>query len=86
MKPKTVYGLWIIRNWGFDYQVVVVDNGSKVPLKLSSNFLRHHPRVELITSAAISVLLAVTIWALSMRLIRMIVIISCCSIVILWQQ
>ena len=41
-----------LETWGFDYQVIVVDNGSKVPLKLSSNFLRHHPRVELITSAS----------------------------------
>jgi GT2 family glycosyltransferase len=38
--------------WGFDYQIIVVDNGSKEPLKLSTNFLRHHSHIELITSAS----------------------------------
>jgi len=41
-----------LETWGFDYQILVVDNGSKEPLKFSANFLRHHPRVELITSAS----------------------------------
>lgn len=41
-----------LESWGFDYQIIVVDNGSKEPLSFSANFLRHHPHVELITSAS----------------------------------
>ena len=40
-----------LETWGFDYQIVVVDNGSKKPLKFNKTFLKKNPKVDLITSA-----------------------------------
>ena len=39
-----------INHRGFDYNVIVVENGSKEPLKFSQAFLRKYPFVELVLS------------------------------------
>ena len=41
-----------IETWGFTYQIIVVDNGSKEPLKFSKIFLKNNPHLELISSAS----------------------------------
>lgn len=41
-----------IETWGFDYKIIVVDNGSKESLKFSKQYLKNNPRLELITSSS----------------------------------
>lgn len=41
-----------LETWGFDYQIVVVDNGSKESIKFNQLFLKNNPKVELISSAS----------------------------------
>ena len=41
-----------LESWGFDYQIIVVDNGSKESIKFNKTFLKNNPKVELITSAS----------------------------------
>lgn len=47
---ETIESLREIRHQGFDYRIVVVDNGSKEPLTFSAAFLKKNPRVELLHS------------------------------------
>lgn len=41
-----------LETWGFEYKIIVVDNGSKEPLKFSSKYLKNNPQIELINSAS----------------------------------
>jgi len=46
----TIKSLAAIKHIGFDYKVVVVDNGSKDLLEFSRDFMTKNPRVELLRS------------------------------------
>lgn len=46
----TIQSLADINHSGFDYKIIVVDNGSKEPLSFSNLFLKNNPRVELLRS------------------------------------
>lgn len=41
-----------IETWGFDYKIIVVDNGSKESLKFSKLYLKNNPHLELISSSS----------------------------------
>lgn len=46
----TIESLRDLSHRGFDYRIVVVDNGSKEPLTFSNVFLKKNPRLELLRS------------------------------------
>lgn len=46
----TVQSLADIAHNGFDYRVIVVDNGSKEPLSFNKAFLKNNPKVDLLRS------------------------------------
>lgn len=46
----TVQSLVDIDHVGFDYRIIVVDNGSKEPLTFTTSFLKKNPKVDLLRS------------------------------------
>jgi GT2 family glycosyltransferase len=47
---ETIESLRDLKSLGFDYRIIVVDNGSKEALSFSQSFLKNNPRVDLLRS------------------------------------